>query len=150
MNQPTTFSSSQQTTNQETHIPYGNYETFPYIHLSELENLLHYHYEPIKGSLARDHLANERTWLAWVRTSLTIMGFGLVVVDFLKKNLAGRIISSVLIALGAFCSTYAAVRYYRLMQLIENRQFSVEIIGPWISTAVTVCLVVSVVFLALL
>ncbi|EME28689.1 uncharacterized protein Gasu_38970 [Galdieria sulphuraria] len=61
MNHPTTFSSLQQTTNQETDISSRNYHTFPYIHLSELENLLHYHYEPIKGSLARDHLANERT-----------------------------------------------------------------------------------------
>src|SRR5476651_1174608 len=30
----------------------------------------------------RDHLANERTFLAWVRTSLGIMAFGFVVVKF--------------------------------------------------------------------
>ena len=29
-----------------------------------------------------DHLANERTFLAWVRTSLAIMGFGFVVERF--------------------------------------------------------------------
>jgi len=29
-----------------------------------------------------DHLANERTFLAWIRTSLGIMGFGFVVVKF--------------------------------------------------------------------
>lgn len=29
-----------------------------------------------------DHLANERTFLAWVRTSLGIMAFGFVVVKF--------------------------------------------------------------------
>lgn len=29
-----------------------------------------------------DHLANERTFLAWVRTSIAIMGFGFVVVKF--------------------------------------------------------------------
>ncbi|KIJ54900.1 hypothetical protein M422DRAFT_84905, partial [Sphaerobolus stellatus SS14] len=28
------------------------------------------------GSVARDHLANERTWLAYVRTSLAIAGTG--------------------------------------------------------------------------
>ncbi len=27
----------------------------------------------------RDHAANERTYLAWVRTAVTVMGFGLVV-----------------------------------------------------------------------
>ena len=27
----------------------------------------------------RDHLANERTFLAWVRTSIALMGFGVVI-----------------------------------------------------------------------
>lgn len=31
---------------------------------------------------ANDHLANERTFLAWIRTSIAIMGFGFVVVKF--------------------------------------------------------------------
>jgi hypothetical protein len=36
-----------------------------------------------------DHLANERTFLAWIRTSIGIMGFGFVVVKFsrfLRQN----------------------------------------------------------------
>ena len=35
------------------------------------------------GSVARDHLANERTWLAYVRTSLAIAGTGVGVSLFL-------------------------------------------------------------------
>lgn len=31
---------------------------------------------------AGDHLANERTFLAWIRTSIAIMGLGFVVVKF--------------------------------------------------------------------
>lgn len=31
---------------------------------------------------ASDHLANERTFLAWIRTSIAVMGFGFVVVKF--------------------------------------------------------------------
>ena len=31
---------------------------------------------------ATDHLANERTFLAWIRTSIAIMAFGFVVVKF--------------------------------------------------------------------
>lgn len=31
---------------------------------------------------ATDHLANERTFLAWIRTSIALMGFGFVVVKF--------------------------------------------------------------------
>ncbi len=40
---------------------------------------------------ARDHLANERTFLAWVRTGVTIMAFGFVVARFglLLHELAG-------------------------------------------------------------
>ncbi|MBS0646503.1 MAG: DUF202 domain-containing protein [Verrucomicrobia bacterium] len=30
----------------------------------------------------REHLANERTFLAWVRTSIALMGFGFVIVKF--------------------------------------------------------------------
>lgn len=31
---------------------------------------------------SREHLANERTFLAWVRTSIALMGFGFVIVKF--------------------------------------------------------------------
>ncbi|MEJ7675592.1 MAG: DUF202 domain-containing protein [Chitinophagaceae bacterium] len=31
---------------------------------------------------ARDHLANERTFLSWIRTSISIMALGLAVVKF--------------------------------------------------------------------
>src|ERR1700758_1599902 len=36
----------------------------------------------IRKQNARDHLANERTFLAWLRTSIGIMAFGFVVVKF--------------------------------------------------------------------
>ena len=35
-----------------------------------------------KPASATDHLANERTFLAWIRTSIAIMAFGFVVVKF--------------------------------------------------------------------
>jgi putative membrane protein len=35
-----------------------------------------------KAGSATDHLANERTFLAWVRTSIALMGFGFVIVKF--------------------------------------------------------------------
>ncbi len=43
------------------------------------------------GSSPTDHFANERTFLAWVRTSVTIMAFGFVVARFglLLRELAG-------------------------------------------------------------
>lgn len=38
--------------------------------------------EERKQGAANDHLANERTYLAWIRTSIGIMAFGFVVVKF--------------------------------------------------------------------
>jgi putative membrane protein len=38
--------------------------------------------EPNKDKRVSDHLANERTFLAWIRTSIGIMAFGFVVVRF--------------------------------------------------------------------
>lgn len=35
-----------------------------------------------KSAGAANHLANERTFLAWIRTSLALMGFGFVIVKF--------------------------------------------------------------------
>ena len=34
------------------------------------------------GTRTREHLANERTFLAWIRTSVALMGFGFVIVKF--------------------------------------------------------------------
>ena len=36
----------------------------------------------IAGDVLRDRLANERTLLSWLRTSIALMGFGLVVARF--------------------------------------------------------------------
>lgn len=38
--------------------------------------------EPATQDNSREHLANERTFLAWIRTSIGIMAFGFVVVKF--------------------------------------------------------------------
>ena len=37
---------------------------------------------PTKLGKASDHLANERTFLAWIRTSISIIVFGFVVAKF--------------------------------------------------------------------
>lgn len=36
----------------------------------------------VPGDILRDQLANERTLLAWLRTAIALMGFGLVVARF--------------------------------------------------------------------
>ena len=38
----------------------------------------------------RDHLANERTFLAWVRTSIALLGFGVLIAELRFLEIAPR------------------------------------------------------------
>jgi putative membrane protein len=49
---------------------------------------------------ARDHLANERTYLAWIRTSLSITALGLAVVKFSVFENYSNIVGIILVGLG--------------------------------------------------
>jgi putative membrane protein len=86
-----------------------------------------------------DHLANERTFLAWIRTSVAIMGFGFVVVKFalfikqisfvitdkraiLPKGHSNEI-GILLVALGAFIALYAYVRYSITEKQLINKAY---------------------------
>ncbi len=80
-----------------------------------------------KQGNASDHLANERTFLAWVRTSVGIMAFGFVVVKFSlfvkqvslilgKDNIIhskgySGIMGIVLVAVGAITTIFSYLRY---------------------------------------
>jgi putative membrane protein len=89
-----------------------------------------------------DHAANERTYLAWVRTALAFMAFGLVVerFDLFLRSLAelgqsaahdavseiSRAAGLVLILLGVVVlatSTYRYLRFKRLISSRETREF---------------------------
>src|SRR6478672_7928192 len=81
---------------------------------------------PRKAS-ASDHLANERTFLGWIRTSIALMGFGFVVVKFslfirqLALILPGKVvlptkgysseIGILLVAIGAAMALLSFFRY---------------------------------------
>ncbi|OOQ61965.1 YidH family protein [Mucilaginibacter pedocola] len=87
-----------------------------------------------------DHLANERTFLAWIRTSIALMGFGFVVVKFSlfvkqlslvitdKVVLPGKGFSAtigiLLVAIGALMALLSYLRYRRIeKQLLRNTYF---------------------------
>lgn len=76
--------------------------------------------EPAGGSRAatRDHLANERTMLAWVRTSITIIGLGFLV----GRLLAGPGAAGAGLALAIFLvlvGTAAAMLGLRRFSIVE-------------------------------
>ena len=80
-----------------------------------------------KRNNTSDHLANERTFLAWIRTSIGIMAFGFVVVKFSlfvkqislilgKENIIhskgySGIVGIVLVAVGTVTAVLSYIRY---------------------------------------
>lgn len=91
---------------------------------------------------AREHLANERTLLAWVRTAVALMGLGFVVARFglFLRQLAvepGRSINEPLTGLstplgillvtgGVLAMVLSTVRYFRARSQIEAGSFEPE------------------------
>ena len=76
---------------------------------------------PNEGSTARDHLANERTFLAWVRTALGVIGLGVALEKLVDTGLAA-LGGVALIIYGIVILLYALLRYRRVESaLIEGR-----------------------------
>jgi putative membrane protein len=118
-----------------------------------------------KSLNARDHMANERTFLAWIRTSIGIMAFGFVVEKFalfikqialfLGKSHAdllpetshslqgySSIFGIFLVALGTFISLLAFIKYKKVENQIENEDYQPSI-------ALNVMLTVSVLLIGI-
>jgi putative membrane protein len=87
----------------------------------------------------RDHLANERTFLAWIRTSIGIMAFGFVVVKFSlflkqislilgKENIIhtkgySGILGIVLVAVGTVTSVLSYIRFTRSKKQLDEGRY---------------------------
>ncbi|MGB9338629.1 MAG: DUF202 domain-containing protein, partial [Polyangiales bacterium] len=69
-----------------------------------------------RDSTARDHLANERTFLAWIRTALGLVGLGVLLERLGAGN--GQTIAMAagvgFIAFGGLTLIYAVSRYLRV------------------------------------
>jgi putative membrane protein len=79
-----------------------------------------------RSAAARDHLANERTLLAWQRTALALLGLGFLVDRFAVEggsSLAGSILGLALIALGALASIAGTYRYLRTERDIDEATY---------------------------
>ncbi|HET9014851.1 MAG TPA: DUF202 domain-containing protein [Thermomicrobiaceae bacterium] len=83
----------------------------------------------------RDHLANERTFLAWVRTAVTLIALGFVVAKFgiLLREIgggrapvpaltarAGAFVGVALVAGGCVTALLATAKFLRLRREIER------------------------------
>jgi putative membrane protein len=91
---------------------------------------------PSNPNLARDQLANERTLLAWIRTSIAIMGLGFVVARFglyigelrqesPRTHATGiaTIFGTALVVCGAVLIVLATARYVRTGEGLERNVY---------------------------
>lgn len=109
----------------------------------------------------REHLANERTFLAWVRTSIAVIAFGFVLDRFslyvhyldpsadARANVAGTsLVGAGLMWLGTVLIPVALLHFRRtrrdIDQPVETRS------GDWIITALAVLLTAIGVYLSLM
>lgn len=101
-------------------------------------------------SRARDHLANERTYLAWVRTAAAVMALGLAVATFGNLALVTSLLAGgVLVAVGAAGVGLGTHRYREVAREIEEGGFDARR-GQGAVVASSVVLVLAVVVALLL
>jgi putative membrane protein len=82
-----------------------------------------------RDSRAHTHLANERTFLAWLRTGLSLVAVGLVAAGFLPVDLVPgfpyvRSFSVLLVLSGTAMVVYGANRYVRACKQIESGAYN--------------------------
>jgi putative membrane protein len=89
--------------------------------------------EPVdnRGSMARDQLANERTFLAWVRTGLGFVGIGVVLDKLIEARGSHVLVLGLLfIAAGIAQLLYGLVRYRRISDLLSEGRYAPAHRGP--------------------
>lgn len=107
----------------------------------------------------RVHLANERTFLAWIRTAIAIMAFGFIVEKFsfflklemIRKNYekagleSAYLLGFVLIGFGCLIGLLAIVHYIINEKDIENNRFKPSVLLDLLFGVILLALILAVV-----
>lgn len=97
-----------------------------------MNNALEKQNETIDSKYIQQHLANERTYLAWVRTSITIMGVGFLITNLHFSTLASnakigdtlsKIIGLSSIMVGIFALIISTISYFIKGNDINHQTF---------------------------
>jgi putative membrane protein len=88
--------------------------------------------ETNESKYIQQHLANERTYLAWIRTSIAILGIGFLTTS-LHSSSSGEndfqelitvLISGISIIVGLFLIVGSTINYYRVRKHINTQTFT--------------------------
>jgi putative membrane protein len=107
-------------------------------------------------SRARTHLANERTFLAWFRTGLTLIALGIAAAQFLTRDVVAGIpvvslLATILVVTGVALAVLGAWRHQRARRRIDAAAFEPAHWSIVLTTAAAVATgVLAIVFVWLL
>lgn len=88
-----------------------------------------------KGAVARDHMANERTFLAWLRTSLSLTTIGIGIVQLFKLQLKGEYeemtkfgkpIGAGFFLLGILVLLFGCYRFFNVQALLLQDKYPIS------------------------
>jgi len=105
----------------------------------------------------RDHQANERTFLAWVRTAVALIAFGFAIARFglitrqlesaltnqspiTHSGISSQNLGLILVIFGIFSILVAALRYNKVYRQIERGDYRPERFVIWVITAIVTLL----------
>ena len=105
----------------------------------------------------RDHQANERTFLAWLRTSVALIAFGFAIARFglfarqLESAISGQIqtvpplfnsenLGVALVIIGILLMSVSAWRYNQVYWQIEHNDFRPSRMVIWVMTVIVTAL----------
>ncbi len=104
----------------------------------------------VPEAAVRDHLANERTLLAWQRTALGVIAIGFLVDRFALEGggttVTGSVLGIAIVLLGAVVSVLGAYRFMRTEREIDTHSYRPALLAHLVLTA---CIVVGAVALVL-
>lgn len=117
--------------------------------MTMLSRLLRYvRAEPIKntGSVARDLLASERTFLAWARSGLGFIALGVALEKveafaaispalLQLENNNTKVAAGVLVGSGSLCVAHGTQRYFSTMKMLQEGMFRPNVPGVTLMAA---------------
>ncbi|PEL13487.1 YidH family protein [Bacillus sp. AFS017336] len=117
-----------------------------------MNNALEKQKETIDSRYIQQHLANERTYLAWVRTSITIMGVGFLITNLHFSTMTSnakmgdalsKIIGLSSIIAGIFALIISTISYFIKGNDINNQTFKFSrILVVYLSIALSLIFII--------